>query len=295
MKNKIYLKVPANYIAGGVESLFQLSDAINNCGGRCLIIFDKLNSEPIPQKYSHYNVEYLTKIEDVEDVELNWIIYPEVWTEQINEFKNLKKCIWWLSVDNNHGKYKDFCNSDIIHFYQSFYALNFLQRNGAQKCLPLFDYISTKYTESGYDISVKENIVCYNPVKGTEVTNQIKFLNNDVQFIPIVNMDETQIINLLKKSKIYIDFGHHPGRDRIPRESAILGNCVLTNLNGSAGFYSDIPIDNKYKISNIESIGTIIRNCFKNYETIINDFSLYRSSIKNQKEQLHNLTKQFFL
>ena len=29
--------------------------------------------------------------------------------------------------------------------------------------------------------------------------------------------------------------------------------------------------------------------------TVIDDFSLYRSSIKNQKEQLYNLTKQYFL
>jgi hypothetical protein len=170
-----------------------------------------------------------------------------------------------------------------------------LQKNAVEKYLPLFDYIPTKYTESVYDIFIKENIVCYNPVKGAEITNQIISLNNDIQFVPIVNMGENQIIDLLKRSKIYIDFGHHPGRDRIPRESAILGNCILTNLKGSAGFYNDIPINNQYKIEFIESIGGVIRNCFENFQTVINDFSLYRSSIRNQREQLHNLAKQYFL
>jgi hypothetical protein len=108
-------------------------------------------------------------------------------------------------------------------------------------------------------------------------------------------MEESQIIDLLKTSKIYIDFGHHPGRDRIPRESAILGNCVITNLSGAAGFYNDIPVGKQYKTSNVEEIGVSIRNCFKNFESVIDEFSLYRSSIKNQKEQLYNLVKQYFI
>ena len=108
-------------------------------------------------------------------------------------------------------------------------------------------------------------------------------------------MEESQIIGLLKTSKIYIDFGHHPGRDRIPRESAILGNCVITNSKGAAGFYNDIPVSKQYKTSNVEEIGTAIRNCFENFESVINEYSIYRSSIRNQKEQLHNLVKQYFL
>jgi hypothetical protein len=107
-------------------------------------------------------------------------------------------------------------------------------------------------------------------------------------------MSKYQIIELLKSSKVYIDFGNHPGRDRIPREAAILGNCVITNLKGSAGFYNDITINKEYKITNIEEIGNIIRNCFNNYESVINEHSLYMSLIKNQKEQLNNLTKQYF-
>jgi hypothetical protein len=94
---------------------------------------------------------------------------------------------------------------------------------------------------------------------------------------------------------VYIDFGHHPGRDRIPRESAILGNCVITNWGGAAGFFNDIPVSNQFKSSIAEAIGVAIRNCFENYESVINEYSLYRSSIRNQKEQLHNLAKQYFL
>ena len=291
-KPKVYINIPAQAIAGGVESLFQLADAINNVGGESIVLWDIQYGDPIPAKYKHYNIQHSKEVEDTSN---NWVIYPEVWTEKLNTYKNMKKGIWWLSVDNNHGKFQDFSNSNITHFYQSFYALDFLQKNGVEKYLPLFDYIHSKYTDSTYDVSSKRNIVCYNPVKGLEITNQIKYLNPDIEFVPIVGMEENQIIELFKTSKVYIDFGHHPGRDRIPRESAILGNCVLTNTKGAAGFYNDIPISSQYKTSISESIGTSIRNCFENYETVIDDFSLYRSSIKNQKEQLYNLTKQYFL
>jgi hypothetical protein len=290
-KPKVYINIPAQAIAGGVESLFQLADAINNVGGDSIVLWDIQYDNPIPEKYKHYNIKHSTEVEDISS---NWVIYPEVWTEYLGTYKNMKNAIWWLSVDNNHGKFQDFSNSNITHFYQSFYALDFLQKNKVEKCLPLFDYIPSKYTESIYDFTEKKNIVCFNPVKGLSITNQIRNLNPDIEFVQIANMSENQIIDIFKISKIYIDFGHHPGRDRIPRESVSLGNCVLTNKKGSAGFYNDIPVDKKYKTSSIEEIGDMIRNCFENFESVIKDYSLYRSSVKNQKEQLYNLSKQYF-
>lgn len=291
-KPKVYVNIPAKAIAGGVESLFQLVDAINNVGGESIILWDIQYVDPIPIKYKNYNVQHSKEVEDISN---NWIIYPEVWTEKLHTYKNINKAIWWLSVDNNHSKFQDFANSNITHFYQSFYALDFLQRNGVEKYLPLFDYIPAKYIESIYENSKKKNIVCYNPIKGVEITNQIKMLNPNIEFIPIIGMEENKIIDLLQNSKVYIDFGHHPGRDRIPRESAILGNCVITNLEGSARFYNDIPINKQYKTSNVGEVGSLIHHCFENFELVINDYRLYRDSIKNQKEQLHNLVKQYFL
>jgi len=289
---KIYIKVPAGVIAGGCESQYHLVDSINNIGGNCSIVWDNSNVEdPIPDKYKKYRV-YTDEIEDSSD---NLIIYPEIWTDQIHTYKNIKKSIWWLSVDYNYGKFQDFSDSNIIHFYQSFYALDFLQKNKVEKYLALFDYIPSKYTDSVYDVGNKKNIVCYNPSKGIEVTNKIKELNPDIEFVPLINMCEDQIIDTLKLSKVYIDFGNHPGRDRIPRESAILGNCIITNTEGSAGYYNDIPIDKKYKNVEVEKIGDVIKKCFVDYESIINEYSIYRSSIKNQREQLFNLAKQYFL
>lgn len=291
-KQKIYVNIPGNAVAGGVESLYQLVDAINVIGGEGYVLWDKNYNPPIPEKYSHYKIKIPTEIEDTSE---NWVIYPEVWTEKIDNFKNMKKGIWWLSVDNNHNRFQDFSNESITHFYQSFYALNFLLDKKAIKYLPLFDYINERYTNTIVNFEQKKDKICYNPVKGMEITRDIINLNPTISFVPITNLNENEVIDLLKSSKIYIDFGHHPGRDRIPREAALLGNCVITNQKGSAFFYNDIPIDKKFKTTEKTDLGTLFENCFNNFNEEIQNFKLYTNIIQNQKEQLINLAKQYFL
>ena len=60
-----------------------------------------------------------------------------------------------------------------------------------------------------------------------------------------------QVQAMLKKAKVYIDFGGHPGMDRIPREAALAGCIVVTNREGSAAFRQDVPIPSQYKIQRI--------------------------------------------
>jgi hypothetical protein len=102
-----------------------------------------------------------------------------------------------------------------------------------------------------------------------------------------VNKTREEVIDLMSESKVYIDFGNHPGKDRIPREAAICGCCVLTNLLGSAGFYTDIPIPNRYKFSEnyaeVKRALDLIQTIFKYYEESIKDFDIYKRQIKNEK------------
>ena len=55
------------------------------------------------------------------------IIWPECWTDLIDSFqpdtqhenKRYQTAIWWLSVNNNNSKFKDWFRKDILHFYLS--------------------------------------------------------------------------------------------------------------------------------------------------------------------------------
>jgi len=278
-----------DYRTGGVESLYQLCHIINEQGGEGYIHFVSNHPNPIPEEYKKYNIK---THQDLIDSPNHHYIIPEVWTEKVKNFTNSKKSIWWLSVNNNHGKFKDFDNTEITHFYQSEYANHFLSNNNVTNKFPLHDYIDGVI----YDNYPKEKIICYNPAKGREASDFIIKNCPDIQFLPLVNMTKDDIISSLKKSMIYMDFGHHPGRDRIPREAAILNNIVLTSKIGSANFYEDISIPDKFKYESLnKSIREDIINIFDNYNEIINDFTEYRQKISEQKNIMMGEVKDILL
>ena len=77
-------------------------------------------------------------------------------------------------------------------------------------------------------------------------------------------MSRAEVREALCKVKVYADFGSHPGRDRMPREAALCGACVLTNRRGSANFAEDVPLPTLYKLDQddpafAQNVGRTIR------------------------------------
>jgi hypothetical protein len=111
-------------------------------------------------------------------------------------------------------------------------------------------------------------------------------------------MTKEQIKKQLQSSKIYIDFGNHPGKDRFPREAAICGCCILTGKSGAAENDVDISIPSRYKFDDtIESIPIIVKQIeviLNNYELCINDFNSYVSRIKNEKALFEKQVSSIF-
>lgn len=136
----------------------------------------------------------------------------------------------------------------------------------------------------------------YNPKKGIDFTKKIIASDSTIDYIPLTNMGQDQIIELCKTSKVYIDFGNHPGKDRFPREAAHLGCIVITGKRGSAKFYEDVKIPEKFKFedkeNNIPYITREIKNIFLNYNEKIQDFSEYRKIIKNEEDGFENDLKK---
>ena len=290
---KIYMITPPNYVTGGVEASFQIADAINNQGGECYTIFsDPSSVDPIPSEYKRYNVKISNNIDPTSE---NLIIVPEIWPHILDtpELKTMGKAIWWLSVDHNRGSSTNF-DSDVIHLYQSDYARDFLSSRGAKTIIPIFDYLSDEYFAE-YNINEKENTICYS-IKGKDLAESLKSYLPEYKFTMLIGMTRLEVIDTLRKSKVFIDFGYHPGKDRIPREAAMLHNCVITNRKGSANYEKDIPILDMYKIEseNIHSIADQIKDCIENYEERTKDFDSYRKEIRNQKTEFTNQVKLLF-
>jgi len=185
-----------------------------------------------------------------------------------------------------------------VHVFlsQSHYALYHF--NDLKPHYYLSDYINPNFLNIEVDLTQKQDIVAYNPKKGFSFTKKIIATAKNIEFVPLANMSREKVINTLMKAKVYIDFGNHPGKDRIPREAAILGCCVITNKRGSAAYFEDVPIPDEYKFDNqdknIPQIIEMIRDCFTHYEDRYKDFDYYRSIIRKEPEEfVKDLSKIF--
>ena len=329
---KIYMLIRFAKHTGGMELAHQFIHKLRELGQEAYIVYvdgdDISKNQTITKEYNKYNIETTDTIEDSED---NLLMIPEVFFNHISTFRKINIGCWWMSVDNRYGsagffnnfvfsktlrgklaiiknfrKYKtNFTDHDlkkldnrIIHFYQSIYAQQHLLTKGFSNILPLGDYINSSFFNKSSNKIPKENIVLYNPAKGYKFTKKIIDYNPDIQFIPLKGYSREELTELMKKAKVYIDFGHFPGKDRLSREAAINDVIIITSKNGAAAYYEDVTIPSKYKYENkkrnIKYISNLIRECFKNYVLIIKDFDLYRRRIKKEEEEFDDQIKKTF-
>lgn len=309
-----YLLCPANKKTGGTELAHQLVQELNRNNVKAYITYyywDKF-PEPVNPAFREYVSEY-KKIQDIVDDSKNVLLVPEINWLELNKYSKIQKGIWWMSVDNyvkNAGFMgawringfvkalkalikghvslftKDF-DKNVEHFYQSEYAHRFLEDKGINNSMKLSDYVNDSYLVQT-EASERENNVLYNPKKGIKYTKKLIKAAPELNWIPIQNMTTGQVKELLSKSKVYIDFGNHPGKDRFPREAAISGCCVITGRRGSAAFYDDIPIGDAFKFqgkdSDISAIIDKIKECLDNYDEMSKHFEKYREMIKKEHE-----------
>lgn len=283
---KVHVMCPAYLSTGGTELLHQLVYKLINVFNIDAYIFYpdvewKFEFNPTPAKF----VKYIGNkwVENVEDIPENIIIVPETLTEIIGKYHHATLWVWWLSIDNffvtigksyTYTKYakpgiawwfrklfnlKPYRNLNTTLFkknvklqlYQSEYARNFLKNAGAQTILPLSDYIAHNLVTKDIKSSNKRiNQVLYNPVKGLEVTTQLIKSFPEIKWVPIIKLKSEEVASLLSSSKVYIDFGNHPGKDRIPREAVLNGCCIIVNKNGAAANDLDVDIPEEFKIEN---------------------------------------------
>ncbi len=314
---KIYVVCPANNKTGGTELLHQLVYHLNLINKKAVVAYylegKQRQDGPVPAEFLCYVKEYCY-MKDVIDSADNILILPEVCIGKHRKYKKIQKCIWWLSVDNfmaisgrinrlkrygilsflKHLWLNDYnSENDLkkisIHLYQSYYARNFLieQKNIAdEKLFYLSDYINDIYLNN-LEVREKEDMVIYNPKKGRKFTEKLIAASSEIKWVPIQNMTNVEVQELMRRAKVYVDFGNHPGKDRIPREAAMSGCCIITSRQGAAGYHEDVAINEEYKFAdedrNIMAIVGTIKRCLEDYDTIYRDFFDYREIIKSEK------------
>lgn len=305
-----YIAAPANFASGGPELLHQLAYKLVERGCKVEMVYFPLGTEnPVHENYIEYGLKHTQEIEDSNS---SLLIVPETMTDILGSFERVKKAVWWQSVDNyflRKDGIKGKINRNILkvlgsqnyfflesavqavdlHLVQSKYAFDFLSERGlGEKTLYLTDYLHKGFIGIKTDLSNKADIIAYNPHKGKKFTTKLIAHCPEYKFVPIQNMTREQVVELLQRSKVYIDFGFHPGRDRIPREAAILKNVVVTGLKGSAGNQIDLPIssENKFKdeSASLEAIKIRLKQALENFGHEITGFEDYIAQITEQEK-----------
>jgi hypothetical protein len=181
------------------------------------------------------------------------------------------------------------------------YFTNALNKYGFENVnlFMLSDYLDKSFLHNQTKSFPRKNIVLYNPKKGYEFTSKlISKSSTSINWVPIINLSPVQVKDLLLTSKVYVDFGMHPGKDRFPREAAVCGCCIITGRRGSANFYEDLPILDEFKFkddeSEIDLIIEKIENCLINYEFEVNKFKNYIDLISQQETLFENEISSIF-
>lgn len=285
---EILVVCPANCTTGGPECLHEFASELNKIDGVHARIWywDIKEYPPMPEEYKVYGCEYVSEIpEDFDGV----LIVPEIWANRVLDYPGLVRCIYWLGLDayaswtpSDKGAF--FADDSIIHIAQSEYAYDFLKKFGVGHLVKCTDTVNADFYEQ-YKEPERNNVVLYNPAKSTPFMRELIAACDGIVFKPIQNMTRSEVIDVMRHAKLYLDFGEFPGRERIPREAVLCGCCIITSKIGSADYEKDFRHNYKFdsKPSHIWAIVNRIHYVLDNYEECRKDFSLFRETLKVER------------
>lgn len=326
----VYIACPPNFVTGGTELLHQLCYCLNQKGVQAKMCYtdneNKIYADATaPSAFASYSTSAVASLDDNTN---NLLIVPEALSGFLKSVHHSKKCIWWLGINHYllkseisphpYGRviyhyllnflgikkaltFREMRENHIVHLVQCWYVASFLNQKKIHNMAYLSDYINAEYIQAAQKESGerKQDIVLYNPKRNTKYVEAIREAAPEIKFVPIQNMTRQEVVDLMCRSKVYVDFGSHPGKDRMPREAALCGCCIFTSFLGSANFYDDVPLSSDFKFErtkkNIPAVIEKIKGVFSNYEEERKQFDAYREFIKSEKDQFEKSVEKLFV
>lgn len=292
----------------GFEVYFLWVDHVSNIqkkyeNGICYLCKDEKNTINLAYLES-YKVNFLAR--DIPLVDSTLIIVPEMWADIISLFDKAQVAIAWLSIGNLMGKYTELIrqlikhnilkNIHCIHLSQAPWISKTLEFWGVESFL-LSDYISKHYFDIT-NILKEENSVAVYPKKGGKLLANFMKEYSNFDYIRLENLNQAEMVQALDSAKVYVDFGHFPGRDRIPRE-ALLRNCVIFIRDvACATDFDSFPIDNYFRFSDKDILdGTLFKkvsDTLSDYENMKKKQDFMRKQVEQEPFVFKKNVQDFF-
>jgi len=332
--SKIVVVCTAGSRTGGPEASFQLVDQLNQSNFKACIwliknkdvklIKRKIKKQLTISDYLRANIflrffsrkitsdmhifpeykDYQAPVFDGDFDDKNIYVFAEKYAWMIDFFPNSKSLIWWLSVDNalnamssiNLNKLR---LPNIFHATQSEYASRFLHSLNIQS-VRLSDFTTVPLN---LEKKSKGPLICINAGKKVifdldVIEGEIRKRIPEVIFIRMQGLSRDDVYKSLASSKIYIDFGNFPGKDRMAREAILLGTSVLVLNVAGASSSEDFDISSEYKIniSEVYSDKTfeLISNMFANSDNHFLKMASLVKQVEGEKANFQSEVVNFF-
>jgi hypothetical protein len=313
--SRVLVVCPGDVLTAGPEALHQLVAELNALGQPAAVVyhpFDRRFETPAPYR------KHGAPVARYAEAAGTLIVFPEVLSIHALRVRAGEAAVWWMSVNNFTGErylrpWRDRLRywkyvlrgkrpwggvpafGHLRNFAQSDYARAFLAGHGVAS-EPLSDPIPF-YTEPAYLAALparraaaqRRDTILYNPLKGGPVTARLIAACPQWQFKPLRGLDREQLAGALLGAKLYIDFGHHPGKDRLPREAALHGCCVVTARQGSAANAVDVPIPDRWKLDVNDPalerrFAQVAADLFARYDECFAELAQYRATIAREPQ-----------
>lgn len=203
------------------------------------------------------------------------------------------------------GRSYRFEGGHVFHFYNSEYVRRYLlSRNVPEADMRyLCGAVSDRFLEyARTDFRAqKEKTALYNPAKDPDGYARKVFAVERIRrlglpLVPLAGLRTEQILELMAKSCLYVDFGSFPGPERMPREAVLLGCNIVTSTSGSAGNPVDVPIPSAYKFElsgeNIAKAAEAAAELAEHYAAHYTEFDAYRRKALEQKELFRSTVRE---
>jgi hypothetical protein len=172
-------------------------------------------------------------------------------------------------------------NSSIIHLSNSHFVADYCRRKGASNVFVLHNPIRDEFYNHT-PTAQREKIILFGPKTPNRILKKTRKKLSDFQIIRLKKMPLTEVFELMSKAMIFAEFGNYSGRDRMPREAAMLGCIVFMNTRGSAAFSEDYDIPAYFRIADSKS----------NHNLIVDRIGYCTQNYKNQLEKIEPFIKQ---
>lgn len=325
----VYIMYPRGFRTGGPEALYQLGAALQELGIPSFMV-------PLPfsrdlPRIADYDAYGVPEADEATDAAGCAIVVSEGNYYVLARYRRAERFCWWLSINNSqlyhfglmtktstkpNARLRNVARRAIHvweiagrpialrlpvhHLTQSAFAWAFLHSRANVLPSMLSDYTTLSAEAPTQQSEINPRQISYNFAKGGYLVQRvIDSRMVDADWVAIKDMSQAQVAKTLRSSSVYLDLGHQPGKDRLPREAASAGAVTIVARVGAGAYHLDFPLPYEHKIIVDRDLTTtasrVLNNVLIDRERAFALQEAFRHTIVDERATFYREVKRIFV